>query len=134
MTSLLQSHKRARDILVAILLAGAVSMLVLVVTGYLPERGFVTGTAYVDSKTFGTGLWRGPLAFHQVGTSRIFYTSTDSHGHYAKTLPQGSYHVVRDAYADCLSPDPNGQCIVQGFSLSAGEHLEANFTFINFDQ
>ncbi len=72
--------KTVREIALGLVFAVIVSLLVLVLAGYLPPRGLVTGTAYTSSKTFGRGLWRGGLEFHQVGSGRVFTNSSDSSG------------------------------------------------------
>jgi hypothetical protein len=128
--------KTAQEIALGLAFAVIVSILLLVLTGYLPPRGLATGTAYTNSKTFGRGFWRGGLEFHQVGSTRVFTISTDSNGRYAETLPPGTYRVVRDLAqsGDCLVADSTRECVVQEFTLRAAEHLQEDLTFTQFDQ
>jgi protein-S-isoprenylcysteine O-methyltransferase Ste14 len=136
MALLARNWTRTRAVVAALAVAGVFSILLLVVSGGLPARGLVTGTAYVNSLTFGRGLWHGVLAFHQVGTTQVFNASTDSDGRFTETLSPGRYRVVRDPpqTGDCFVPDPSRECVVQEFTLTAGEHLKADFTFPQFDQ
>jgi hypothetical protein len=130
-------RNRGSNIVLGIPILALGLLLALVVSGHLPERGLVTGTAYTESRTFGQGLWRNEtLAFHQVHGSVILYARTDGVGRFSATLPPGTYRVVRDPAqtGDCLVSEPAEQCAPQEFTLSAGQRLKVDFAFKQFDQ
>jgi hypothetical protein len=111
------------------LLGGAVTVLMLmiigslVLSGQLPPRGLVTGSARA-------GLAPGPglsVTFERIDGPDVVTVRADASGHFSATLPPGQYYIDREI--------PNcphiGACDrtffpigIKSFSIAAGQHVQ----------
>jgi hypothetical protein len=126
--------KPARQIAVALGLAGIVLISLLVVSGHLPPRGLVTGSVHSFNPgdtpfRLGKPFSQGTLVFHQVGSSEVFRVTTDSEGQYSITLPPGTYRVLPDRPGGCLVPIPHLCLGAPGVTVMAGQHVVSDFVF-----